>query len=62
MNRPLCKDSRECFAKIKTVNGMRCTILSDTPPDGSCTFCKRIRDYTDGKRYPFNRDYAMRGR
>lgn len=37
----ICEDSRECFAKNRSLDGTtRCTILSGGYPGDSCPFCK----------------------
>lgn len=51
---PSCNDSRECFAKYRTYGHRnKCTILDCTYADGKCPFCKRRRDETNGKFYPY---------
>lgn len=38
----VCKDTRECFAKNRALDGtLRCTILSGGYPGDTCPFCKK---------------------
>ncbi len=49
-----CKETEKCFAKR---NGY--CILLDTPfsEDRACTFCKPVREVTNGKHYPYDPNY-----
>ena len=53
---PECDEMRACFGKSKS--GKRCRILTETYQDGKCPFCKEKRDITDGKYYPYQKNYA----
>lgn len=51
--RPVCVDTRECFAKRRTGDHYRCDALTRTyDVDGDCPFCKPEMEITNGKRYP----------
>lgn len=52
----MCDDLRPCFARKV---GGQCMILTDTYNfyEDLCPFCKRDREKTDGKVYPYNQHY-----
>lgn len=51
--RPICIDTRECFAKMRTGDRYRCDCLTRSyDVDGDCPFCKPEKEITNGKRYP----------
>ena len=63
--KPICIDSRECFAKIRDKDGSgkpcnKCVILTNISgyDDGDCPFCKPKRGYTDGVYYPYKRNFG----
>ena len=58
-----CMDTRPCFGKHEseaTPGKMLCDCLDKTAkyPDGKCPFCKTRRDVTNGRVYPYNRNYG----
>lgn len=47
----ICIDTRECFARLSK---KKCQALSVTyEHDGECPFCKKEKNITNGKYYPF---------
>lgn len=57
---PVCEDTRECFASVEFRGKRKCTILKDTyPRDGICQYCKPEATVTNGKSYPFNKNYYV---
>lgn len=57
---PYCQDSRECFASVMFRGHRKCTALQKTyQTDGMCPFCKPEARKTDGKTYPYNKDYYV---
>lgn len=53
---PECGESRSCFGKSES--GKRCRVLTETYRVGKCPFCKKERAITDGKHYPYQKNYA----
>lgn len=66
MNKPICRDTRKCFAqipcKVHEMNVMRCGILVTTYPDGYCPFRKEDAEMTDGIYYPLDKEYGEKMR
>lgn len=55
---PYCQDSRECFGAVMFRGFKKCTVLQKTyQADGECAFCKPEARKTNGKVYPYNKDY-----
>ena len=53
---PKCRDSRECFAR----QCGKCSILNETyKEDGDCKFCKPYGNVTNGRIYPWDKDYSQ---
>ena len=53
-DKPVCCDSRRCFAKRKDSAGnFRCVILTSVYKDDNCPFNKEVCSVTDGKQYPY---------
>ncbi len=60
---PTCNDSRPCFGKysIKDLpDKVLCNCLNAHAKykDGECPFCKPEREVTNGKIYPYNKNYG----
>lgn len=51
-----CYDKRPCFGRN---DSGRCRLLNNVYLHDDCPFCKEHRDVTDGKVYPFNREYGL---
>lgn len=52
-----CYTKGECFARS---DKGRCSLLKTGYPDGNCPFRKPDKEVTNGKRYPFDKDYGMK--
>lgn len=51
-----CFDERKCFAR----EDGRCALLKHIDyKNGECPFCKAERSVTNGKKYPYNYEYAI---